>query len=83
MRREFGRKALNQRLLENGQLRFDTVYRFKGQQAPAIILTDVDPNQDQLAHAERLLFTAMTRATVRLEIVLREGNRVAERLMSA
>jgi hypothetical protein len=67
-------------LFENGQLRFDTVYRFKGQQAPAIILTDVDPNEDRLDHAERLLFTGMTRATVRLEIVLREGNRVAERL---
>jgi hypothetical protein len=37
---------------------------------------------DRLDHSERLLFTAMTRATVRLEIVLREGNSVAERLMS-
>jgi superfamily I DNA and RNA helicase len=72
---------LGNQLFENGQLRFDTVYRFKGQQAPAIILTDVDPNQERLDHAERLLFTAMTRATVRLEIVLREGNSVAERLM--
>jgi superfamily I DNA and RNA helicase len=73
---------LGNQLFENGQLRFDTVYRFKGQQPPAIILTDVDPNQDQLAHAERLLFTAMTRATACLQIVLREGNSAAERLMS-
>jgi superfamily I DNA and RNA helicase len=58
------------------------VYRFKGKQAPAIILTDVDPNQDRLDHAERLLFTAMTRATVRLELVLREGNSSAKRLMN-
>jgi superfamily I DNA and RNA helicase len=73
---------LGNQMFENGQLRFDTVYRFKGQQAPAIILTDVDPNQDRLDHAERLLFTAMTRATLRLELVLREGNSAAERLMN-
>ena len=77
-----GYDLLGNQLFENGQLRFDTVYRFKGQQAPAIILTDVDPNQDRLDHAERLLFTAMTRATVRLELVLREGNSAAERLMN-
>jgi superfamily I DNA and RNA helicase len=73
---------LGNQVFENGQLRFDTVYRFKGQQAPAIILTDVDPSEDRLDHAERLLFTGMTRATVRLEIVLREGNRASERLMN-
>ena len=73
---------LGNQLFENGQLRFDTVYRFKGQQAPAIILTDVEPNQDRLNHAERLLFTAMTRATVRLELVIREGNSASERLMN-
>jgi len=67
-------------LFENGQLRFDTVCRVKGQQALAIILTDADPNQDRLDHAKRLLFTAMTRATVRLELVLREGNSAVERL---
>lgn len=77
-----GYDLLGNQLFENGQLRFDTVYRFKGQQAPAIILTDVDPNQDRLDHAERLLFTAMTRATVRLELVLREGNSSAKRLMN-
>ena len=73
---------LGNQLFENGQLRFDTVYRFKGQQAPAIILTDVDPDQDRPDHAERLLFTAMTRATVRLELIIREGNSAAERLMN-
>ena len=72
---------LGNQLFENGQLRFDTVYRFKGQQAPAIILTDVDVNQDRLEHAERLLFCAMTRATVRLELVVSEGNSVSQRLI--
>jgi len=73
---------LGNQLFENGQLRFDTVYRFKGQQAPAVILTDVDPNQDRIDHSERLLFTAMTRATVRLEVVLRDGNSAADRLVN-
>jgi superfamily I DNA and RNA helicase len=73
---------LGNQLFEGGQLRFDTVYRFKGQQAPAIILTDVEPNQDRLNHAERLLFTAMTRATVRLELIIREGNSSSGRLMN-
>lgn len=75
-----GYDLLGNQLFENGQLRFDTVYRFKGQEAPAIILTDVDPNEDRPDHAERLLFTAMTRATVRLELVIREGNSNAARL---
>jgi len=77
-----GYDLLGNQLFEKGQLRFDTVYRFKGQQAPAIILTDVDPNQDRPDHAQRLLFTAMTRATVRLELIVRKGNSAAERLMN-
>ena len=77
-----GYDLLGNQLFESGQLRFDTVYRFKGQQAPAIILTDVDPNQDRPDHSNRLLFTAMTRATVRLELVMREGNSAAKRLLN-
>ena len=68
--------------MEPGQLTFDSVYRFKGQQAPAVILTDIDPGPDRLAHTERLLFTAMTRATVRLELVVRETNSILSRLAS-
>jgi hypothetical protein len=48
---------------------------------PAIILTDVDPDQDRPDHAERLLLAGMTRATARLELVLRGGTSAAERLM--
>ena len=69
-------------VLEPGQLRFDTVYRFKGQQAPAVILTDMDPHPTKLDHFNRLLFSAMTRATARLEIVAREGNPVVEGLFT-
>jgi hypothetical protein len=72
---------LGNQVFESGQLRFDTVYRFKGQQAPAVIVTDIDPSEERLDHAERLLFTGMTRATVRLEIVARKENSMTDRLM--
>jgi len=69
-----GYDLLGNQVFEPGQLRFDTVRRFKGQQAPAVILTDVDPDPAKLDHAQRLLFSAMTRATVRLELLVREGH---------
>ena len=61
-------------LSTDGQLAFDSVYRFKGQEAPAVILVDVDPNPDRLDSALRLLYCAMTRATVRLEILVSRTN---------
>jgi hypothetical protein len=61
-------------VMTEGRLTFDSIYRFKGQQAPAVILVDVDPNAEDTERAHRLLHTGMTRATVRLEIVTRDGN---------
>ena len=55
-----------------GQIRFETIHRFKGQEAPAVILTDVVHSADGgdvADHADRLMFAAITRATVRLDIV--------------
>ena len=78
-----GHDLLGNQVFEKGQLRFDTVYRFKGQQAPAIILTDIEPHENRLDHTDRLLFSAMTRAMVRLELVARDGNALAERLLKA
>jgi superfamily I DNA and RNA helicase len=77
-----GYDLLGNQLFEKGQLRFDTVYRFKGQQAPAIILTDIDPGEDRFDHTQRLLFSAMTRATVRLELLVREQNQLAKLLLN-
>jgi hypothetical protein len=37
-------------------------------------LVDVDPAPATLAHDQRVLFSGMTRATVRLEVVARRGN---------
>jgi hypothetical protein len=61
-------------VMSDGKLTFDSIYRFKGQQAPAVILVDVDPNSEDSDRANRILHTGMTRATVRLEIVTRQGN---------
>jgi superfamily I DNA and RNA helicase len=53
----------------DGQIQFESIYRFKGQQAPAIILTDLDGDESDTDHWRRLLYSGMTRATVRLEIL--------------
>lgn len=51
-----------------GRVFFDSVYRFKGQQAPAVILTDVDFEDWHETKACRVLYTGMTRARRALEI---------------
>jgi hypothetical protein len=65
---------LGNQVFEKGQVRFDTAYRFKGQQSPAVILTDVDPDERNLDHALRLIFSGATRATLRLEMLVRGDN---------
>ncbi len=52
-----------------GRLLFDTVYRFKGQQSPAVILVDVDFPDWTQGRAQRVLYTGMTRARQHLEVV--------------
>jgi len=57
-----------------GQLTFDSVRRFKGQQAPAVILVDVETDPADPSLTDRLLYTGMTRATVRLELLVRDND---------
>lgn len=57
----------NQRM-DRGQIRFETIFRFKGQEAQAVIITDVPPDFADTP-AARLLFTALTRAKVRADIL--------------
>ena len=68
-------------LSTDGQLAFDSVYRFKGQEAPAVILVDVDPGPDRLNRAQRLLYCGMTRAAVRLEILVNRANEACANLL--
>jgi superfamily I DNA and RNA helicase len=57
-----------------GRLLFDSVNRFKGQQAAAVVLVDVDPDLANLELEQRRLFCAMTRATVKLDLLVRGSN---------
>jgi superfamily I DNA and RNA helicase len=71
-------------IFSNGQILFDTVRRFKGQQAAAVILTDIDPNESHLREDLSVVFCGMTRATVRLEIVCNRSNEwIHEKLLPA
>jgi hypothetical protein len=47
------------------------------------VLVDVDPNARDGERADRLLFAGMSRATVRLELVVRSGNPLNERFLDA
>src|SRR5262245_32083357 len=52
-----------------GDLLIETVYRFKGQAAPCLVLTEVDFERlDELT--QRKLFVGMTRASMKLVVVL-------------
>ena len=56
----------------DGVLLIDSVRRFKGQAAPAIVLTECDlPELDPIS--KRLLFVGLTRARIHLEWVVSSG----------
>jgi hypothetical protein len=58
-------------LYRDGDVLSDSVFRFKGQSAPCVILTEVDFSQfDEFA--QRLLFVGATRATMKLIVVISE-----------
>lgn len=56
-----------------GKLIFDTIFRYKGQQAPVIILTDLDESLEVNERTRKILYCAMTRATVLLELLVEES----------
>jgi superfamily I DNA and RNA helicase len=58
-------------LYRDGDVLFDSVFRFKGQCAPCVILTEIDFEVlDQ--NALRRLFVGATRATMKLMLVISE-----------
>jgi superfamily I DNA and RNA helicase len=61
-------------VFSDGQLVYDSIYRYKGQESPAVILVDVDPYGGTNDRSDAALFCGMTRATVRLEILAKRGN---------
>ena len=55
--------------MTEGQLYFDSIYRFKGLESPAVILVDIE--FDELnKHQQHVLFCGMTRATVKLDLLV-------------
>ena len=58
-----------EQVYQEGDVLFDSIYRFKGQEAPAVILCDVSPSESNQERWEKLLFCGMTRSTLRLEIL--------------
>jgi hypothetical protein len=70
---------LGNQMMSEGRLLFDSVYRFKGQEMACVVLVDVDPDPAELERALALVYVGGTRATVRLDILARAGNPVADR----
>ncbi len=77
-----GYDLFGNQLMTPGKLLFESVRRFKGQQAPAIVLVEVDPMADKGEMFQRLLYSGMTRATVRLELVVKADNPLNQSLLS-
>jgi len=75
--------AEGNQVLTEGQLTFESIYRFKGQEAPAVILVDIDPRDDRPEREERLLYCGMTRATVRLDLLVQADNPANRRFLVA
>lgn len=67
-------EADGQPVYSRGSVLFDSVYRYKGGQSPAVILVDVDPDQDRVNRGRPVVFCGMTRATTRLDMLVDEGN---------
>lgn len=61
-------RAANGESPRPGQLRYSTIHAFKGLDAPAIIITDLD--RTNTPSFEALLYIGMTRATDRLTILI-------------
>jgi hypothetical protein len=61
-------RAADGRTAPAGRLRYSTIHAFKGLEAPAVILTDLD--QRLVPNIDALLYVGMTRATDRLTAII-------------
>ena len=74
---------LGNQVFTSGQILLESIYRYKGQQAPAIIAVDIESGDDDEDHLQRLLYTMFSRATVRLDVLVKSGDRLETRLAEA
>jgi hypothetical protein len=71
LRRYLNKYDANARqVYSDGDINFDSIYRYKGEQAPVVILVDLDERLERNDWNTGVLYCAMTRATVRLELVV-------------
>lgn len=61
-------------IMTRGPLRAETLYRFKGQQAPVVLVADLDLHLQQEAREARALYCALTRPTVACELFVKAGS---------
>ena len=66
-----------------GQIRSDSLHRYKGQQDRAVIVIDVEKEDRDLELTDRMLYTAFSRATARLELLVEAGGALGKRLARA
>ena len=62
----------NEQVYTDGDITFETIFRYKGQQAPCVILVDLDESVERNDWSLGILYCAMTRATMRLELVVKK-----------
>ncbi|ROO27583.1 ATP-binding domain-containing protein [Salinisphaera japonica] len=67
----------------HGALRFDSVLRFKGGQAPAVILIDVEAAVWAHGTTTPVLYCGMTRASLRLDLFVAADSPIAGPLRRA
>ena len=78
-----GYDLLGNQVFTPGQLHLESIYRYKGQQAPAINAVDVDSRSRDEERMQRILHTAFSRATVRLDVLVKSGDTLEKRLFEA
>lgn len=76
-----GYDLLGNQVFTPGQLHLESIYRYKGQQAPAIIAIDVESRSRDEERMQRILYTAFSRATVRLDVLVKSGDPLEKRLV--
>jgi hypothetical protein len=69
-------------VMTSGKIHFDSIYRFKGQQAPAVVVVDLDPDEAASLQSWKTMHAAMTRATVRLDLVTKGDNQITRKFSS-
>ena len=75
IRRYTGRHDENEQPVHTvGPIQAETIYRFKGQQAPAVVLTDIELSgeADKTERETALLWCGLTRATVACELLVND-----------